>query len=134
MSKTKTLIYCSLFTALIAAGAFIKIPVPVVPFTLQYLFTMLAGLLLGSKRGTISVVAEFWLYHWILPRNLRDRTYRRTSEEKDDLPLPARKPGWTYDRLCLRHDLLLCDLQLCDQHTDRDLAAHPLLLPSCSTW
>ena len=33
MSKTKTLIYCSLFTALIAAGAFIKIPVPVVPFT-----------------------------------------------------------------------------------------------------
>lgn len=61
MSKTKTLIYCSLFTALIAAGAFIKIPVPVVPFTLQYLFTMLAGLLLGSKRGTISVVATcFW--------------------------------------------------------------------------
>lgn len=58
MSKTKTLIYCSLFTALIAAGAFIKIPVPVVPFTLQYLFTMLAGLLLGSKRGTISVVAS----------------------------------------------------------------------------
>ena len=61
MSKTKTLIYCSLFTALIAAGAFIKIPVPVVPFTLQYLFTMLAGLLLGSKRGTISVVAYMLL-------------------------------------------------------------------------
>ena len=50
MSKTKTLIYCSLFTALIAAGAFIKIPVPVVPFTLQYLFTMLAGQLPCSKR------------------------------------------------------------------------------------
>ncbi len=61
MSKTKTLIYCSLFTALIAAGAFIKIPVPVVPFTLQYLFTMLAGLLLGSKRGTISSLPTcFW--------------------------------------------------------------------------
>lgn len=57
MSKTKTLIYCGLFTALIAAGAFIKIPIPVVPFTLQFLFTMLAGLLLGSKRGTISVAA-----------------------------------------------------------------------------
>ncbi|MCI7289987.1 MAG: biotin transporter BioY [Blautia sp.] len=57
MTKTKSLIYCGLFTALIAAGAFIKVPVPVVPFTLQYLFTMLAGLLLGSKRGTISVVA-----------------------------------------------------------------------------
>ena len=43
MTKTKSIIYCGLFTALIAVGAFIKIPVPVVPFTLQYLFTMLAG-------------------------------------------------------------------------------------------
>lgn len=44
-----------LFTALIAAGAFIRIPVPVVPFTLQFLFTMLAGLLLGGRLGAISV-------------------------------------------------------------------------------
>lgn len=57
MSRTKSLVYCGLFTALIAIGAFIKIPVPVVPFTLQFLFTTLAGLLLGSKMGTISVVA-----------------------------------------------------------------------------
>lgn len=49
------MILCAIFVALIAAGAFIKIPVPVVPFTLQYLFTMLAGLLLGAKRGFISV-------------------------------------------------------------------------------
>lgn len=57
MNRTKNLMYCSLFTALIAVGAFIKIPIPVVPFTLQFLFTTFAGLLLGSKRGTISVVA-----------------------------------------------------------------------------
>lgn len=57
MNRTKNLIYCGLFTALIAVGAFIKIPVPVVPFTLQFLFTTLAGLLLGSKLGTVSVVA-----------------------------------------------------------------------------
>lgn len=44
-----------MFVALIAVGAFIKIPVPVVPFTLQYLFTMLAGLLLGAKRGCLAV-------------------------------------------------------------------------------
>lgn len=56
MSKTKSLILCSMFTALIVVGAFIKIQVPVVPFTLQFLFTTLAGLLLGSKRGMISVV------------------------------------------------------------------------------
>lgn len=49
------MVLCAMFVALIAAGAFIKIPVPVVPFTLQYLFTMLAGLLLGAKRGFISV-------------------------------------------------------------------------------
>lgn len=57
MTKTQSLIYCSLFTALIAVGAFIKIPIPVVPFTLQFLFTMLAGLLLGSKKGALCVVA-----------------------------------------------------------------------------
>lgn len=57
MKKTQTLAYCGLFTALIAVGAFIKIPVPVVPFTLQFLFTTLAGLLLGHKWGTVSVVA-----------------------------------------------------------------------------
>ena len=61
MAKTKSMIYCGLFTALIAAGAFIKIPVPVVPFTLQYLFTMLAGLFLGSRKGMISVVAYMLL-------------------------------------------------------------------------
>ncbi len=53
--KTKTMILCSLFAALIAAGAFIRIPIPVVPFTLQFLFTMLAGLLLGGKAGFASV-------------------------------------------------------------------------------
>ncbi len=52
-AKKITLI--GLFTALITAGAFIRIPVPVVPFTLQFLFTTLAGLLLGGKLGAISV-------------------------------------------------------------------------------
>ncbi len=53
--KTKKIAYCGLFVALIIVGAFIKIPIPVVPFTLQFLFTMLAGLLLGSKLGAFSV-------------------------------------------------------------------------------
>ena len=54
--KTKGVIYCGLFTALIAVGAFIKVPVPVVPFTLQFLFTMLAGLLLGPGNGALAFV------------------------------------------------------------------------------
>ena len=53
--KTADIIMCGLFTALIAAGAFIKIPVPVVPFTLQFLFTMLAGLIMGGRLGALSV-------------------------------------------------------------------------------
>ena len=59
--KTKGVIYCGLFTALIAVGAFIKIPIQVVPFTLHYLFTMLAGLLLGSRLGTLSVLSYMLL-------------------------------------------------------------------------
>lgn len=53
--RTKNLILCALFVALIIAGAFIKVPVPLVPFTLQFLFTMMAGLLLGGRLGAASV-------------------------------------------------------------------------------
>ncbi len=45
----------ALFAALTAVGTYIRIPVPVVPFTLQFLFTNLAGLLLGPKLGAASV-------------------------------------------------------------------------------
>lgn len=54
--KTKELPFIALFAALIAVGAFIRIPIPVVPFTLQFLFTMLAGILLGGKNGAYSVL------------------------------------------------------------------------------
>lgn len=46
---------CAVFTTLTAVGAFIRVPVPVVPFTLQFFFTMLAGLLLGGRKGALSV-------------------------------------------------------------------------------
>lgn len=50
-NSTVSLVNVSLFAALTAVGAFIKIPLPYVPFTLQVLFVFLAGSLLGSKRG-----------------------------------------------------------------------------------
>ena len=54
--KSLRMVLCALFTALVAAGAWIQIPSPTgVPFTLQFLFTLLAGLLLGAKLGTLSV-------------------------------------------------------------------------------
>ncbi len=49
--KTKDLTMIPLFTALIIAGAYIRIPIPVCPITLQFLFTTLAGVLLGGKKG-----------------------------------------------------------------------------------
>ncbi len=53
---TRELCLISLFIALIAIGAFIKVPIPVLPFTLQFLFTTLAGLLLGGRNGAIAVL------------------------------------------------------------------------------
>ena len=46
---------CAMFTALSAVGAFIKIPIPYLPITLQNFFTTLAGLLLGPRLGAASV-------------------------------------------------------------------------------
>ena len=44
-----------LFAALTAVGAFIKIPVPVVPFTLQFFMHDPGGLAAGRKMGALSV-------------------------------------------------------------------------------
>ncbi len=56
MSKTKQYVLCAMFAALIGIGAFIKLPIFVVPFTLQFLFVNLAALLLGRKYGGLAVV------------------------------------------------------------------------------
>ena len=49
------MILCALFVALVAAGAFIRIPVGSDVFTLQFMFTLLAGLLLGRRLGATAV-------------------------------------------------------------------------------
>lgn len=45
----------AVFTALIIVGAFIKIPFPVVPITLQTLFVLMAGMLIGARYSAVSV-------------------------------------------------------------------------------
>ncbi len=55
--STREISYVALFTALIAVGAFVTIPLGPVPFTLQPLFVLLAGLVLGARLGALSVVA-----------------------------------------------------------------------------
>lgn len=54
-SSIRDMTLIALFAALTAIGAFITIPIPPVPFSLQIFFAILAGALLGSKRGAISV-------------------------------------------------------------------------------
>ena len=50
-SSLRTIIFCGVFTALLAASAFIRSPMPLVPITLQAEMAILAGLLLGPTRG-----------------------------------------------------------------------------------
>jgi biotin transport system substrate-specific component len=48
-------VHASLLAALIAAGAFISVPIGPVPIVLQNMFVLLAGLLLGSRWGLAAV-------------------------------------------------------------------------------
>ena len=52
--KTKEIILVGIFASLTAIGAFIQIPIPIVPFTLQYLFCTFSGIFLGAKLGLYS--------------------------------------------------------------------------------
>ena len=55
-NKSYKIALVALFAALSAVGAFIRVPIPVLPFTLQLFFTTMAGLLLGGELGALSVV------------------------------------------------------------------------------
>lgn len=53
---TRELMLVPLFTALMIAGAFIRIPFPLLPVTLQAFFCALAGLILGPRLGALSMI------------------------------------------------------------------------------
>lgn len=59
-SKTLTLVYCGAFVALIAICSWISIPLTI-PFTLQTFAVCLTTALLGTKRGTITVLVYILL-------------------------------------------------------------------------
>lgn len=52
--KTKDLTLVSLFAALTAIGAFVSIPVGPVPLTLQTLFVLVSGYVLGAKKAALA--------------------------------------------------------------------------------
>lgn len=55
--KNRDIALAGLMTALTACGAFIRIPSPYVPLTLQTLFVYLSGALLGARLGALSQAA-----------------------------------------------------------------------------
>jgi len=54
-NRTRSMILASLFAVLTAVGAQIRIPLPLVPITLQVLFVFLAGVLLPPRTAFISM-------------------------------------------------------------------------------
>ena len=56
MKDVRSMCFCSMFAVLIAVGAFIKIPISIVPITLQTLFVVMAGFILGKKKAFLSVL------------------------------------------------------------------------------
>ncbi|MCB2298289.1 biotin transporter BioY [Clostridium tagluense] len=54
--STRDLIITALFTSLTAVGGFISIPIGPIPVTLQTLFVVLSGLILGAKLGALSQI------------------------------------------------------------------------------
>jgi biotin transport system substrate-specific component len=56
--ELRKMVFASLFAALTAAGAYIQVPVPFspVPVTLQVFFVLLAGSMLKSKWGSMSMI------------------------------------------------------------------------------
>lgn len=54
--KTKDLVLCAVFVALVAISAMITIPIGPVPITLQTPMVILTGALLGSRLGVMTMV------------------------------------------------------------------------------
>ncbi len=54
--NTRDMILVALMATLTTIGAYISIPLGPVPFTLQTFFVMLSGMLLGSKKGALSMI------------------------------------------------------------------------------
>lgn len=53
--SVKDMMITALFTALMVAGAYIRIPFPLLPITLQAFISALAGLIIGPRLGALSM-------------------------------------------------------------------------------
>ena len=68
MKKIKTLdiCLCAMFAALSAIGAFIRVPLPICPFTLQLTFTTLAGFAPQAIAVAVTAGLHLWRKNTLL--------------------------------------------------------------------
>ena len=59
--KHRQMILAAFFAALLAVSSYIIIPIGLVPHTMQVAFIFLAGLILGAKWGSVSVLVWFFI-------------------------------------------------------------------------
>lgn len=55
-SHVRKMVYAAMFAALTAAGAWLVVPLPYVPLTLQTLFALISGAVLGPYFGALSMI------------------------------------------------------------------------------
>lgn len=61
-NKTRDMVLCALFAALMVIGAYVSIPLPGgTPITFQIFFAMIAGGVIGSKLGAISMTIYMFM-------------------------------------------------------------------------
>lgn len=152
MSKTKALVYCSLFTALIAVGAFIRCPSRCCPSRCNTCSPCWPGCCWGPRLGTISTVAYMLLGLAGLPIFTEGGGLWYVFKPSFGyiigfcggtfvtglLAQRLKKPtvlgylGANFCRagggLCGGHGLLLSHLQLCHRLPHRPVAPDPVLL------
>ena len=106
--KTVRLVLCALFAALIAVGAFIKIPIPYIPLTLRiccHWTCRIAGVHPG-RRHNVCAKTHLWLLNWLCSGHL---CYRRHCKQNSGAHVSAagrRKLGRPCDYLSVWHGLL----------------------------
>jgi len=59
--KIKEIIHIGLFVALITIGAFIKVPISIIPITLQSMMVVLSGLILKKYNSVIAVMIYIFI-------------------------------------------------------------------------
>ena len=123
-NRSRDMALVALFAALVAVGAFIRIPVPVVPFTLQFLFTNLAGLLLGAKRG--AAAAGVYMAAGLIGVPGIHAGRRPVVRAEPDLRLPRRLCG---GRVVRWENLAAARAQELSSSSRRELREHRGSLP-----